>query len=226
MAARMRLVSMGLAGSASVVGVIVTLWGCGGALGAGTADGGAPGAGTMDAPAPDGSVGRAALFQSLYPGQPDPQAPGFGYEVVQCLTEALPIRDSGLPNCIVVSAGLLPQSEDGGSVDRCGPCDAAGLEPFTSSIPLDQIGEGLAAYPCLCAVAPLPVGSGCPPIDLFPDPDASYDSRASWWCYGQPGDSLPADNRCAPRPGQFLGFSGAATGSGTLYVACFAQTAP
>jgi hypothetical protein len=156
----------------------------------------------LDGSAPDGSVAAALAFQMLYP-----QTQGDVSVVFQCLPGPLPLGDNGLPNCVVVTAqSSAPRTAE--QLAACRACDAPGLEPFTSSLSLDAIGEGLSNYQCICAVTPSPASAGCPPAE----------SSSAGWCYATKHD-LPVS--CAPRPGPILGFAQGTSQSGALYVACF-----
>jgi hypothetical protein len=110
-----------------------------------------------------------------------------------------------------VSANLPAGSGSADEIAACEQCNAPGLAPFIAPVPLESIGEGLSAYQCLCAVAPLPSGTHCPPDDW---------SNASW-CYTPAAGENPG---CGPRP--ILGFTAAVDAgvtwqNGTLYIACF-----
>jgi hypothetical protein len=198
----MGVVSMPLPRPAWLPGALVVLVGCGG----GESTAAAP----PDASAGDGAVAVSAVYRTLLP-----QVAGAGVITYTCLPGPLPVDDAGAPNCIVVSAQFLPEG-DGAVVDQppsCPPCEA-GLEPFTSSIPLDTLGEGLAMYPCLCTVPALPPSAHCPQEDRGDDAGAS-------WCYGGQGtDGFPPSAVCQ----SILGFYGPP--SGALYVACFGLSTP
>ena len=195
-----------------LLGVLLVLWGCGGRTGSADTelmDGSTGSAATepMEGSAPDGSPGDGLVFQMVYP-QEAPESGSF--DAFQCF-DAGPVGDNDGANCVVVSAqfpSVAPQQH----VAACTKCDAPGLEPLVTSVPLESIGEGLSKYACLCAVTQLPSDAGCE----FPAPTQD----GFWWCYSA---SAPGGAAC----GQQLAFSPGLFESGTIYVACFGpQTTP
>ena len=202
--------------NARLLGVLLVLWGCGGRTGSADTelmDGSTGSAATepMDGSTPDASPGDGLLFQTVYL-QEAPESGSLGsLDLFQCF-DAGPVGDNGGANCVVVSAqfpSIGPQER----IAACTKCDAPGLEPFVTSVPLESIGEGLSKYACLCAVTQLPSNAGCA-LPLLPRPGGS------WWCYSA---SPPGGPAC----GQVLGFSPGLFESGTIYVACFGpETTP
>jgi hypothetical protein len=135
--------------------------------------------GTGEATVPDASPPSVAadasspslepLYQELYPelphygpdgGPPDDLAS-------QCLPRPLPLAADGLPNCIVVAARSLGDSDQ---IAACGRCTDPGLEPLVTGIALDRIGEGLSNFSCVCAVRALADDLAC-------------QSGGAGWCY-------------------------------------------
>jgi hypothetical protein len=186
------------------LGVLLLLWGCGGA----GASPGAVGAGAGDASA-DVGVQSDAVYRALSPRQ----APVDGGPVftLQCVPAPLPVDKNGTPNCIFVSA-IQPIDDSSQGIAACNRCDAPGLEPFVAPAPLESIGEGLSNYSCLCAVKPRP-GPDCSPPD---------DDSTPSWCYSSAPSSSAIPGFCPPGYGPFLAFSPPALEAGPLYVACFA----
>ncbi len=182
---------------ARLVGALLVLWGCGGRTGSAATE-------PPDGSAPDGSVASGLVFQDEFSqtaeSGPFVAAQCFGFDA------GLPVGDSGLPNCIVVSAQSPSDFPPEHQSSDC-QCDAPGLAPLVTSVPLETIGEGLSHYGCLCAVNPLPPdAAGCDTNLDFADPSRDF------WCY--PDTDPPSGGLC-------LGFSMGLSARGTLYVACF-----
>ena len=153
------------------------------------------------------------LFQSNYVGfapPPGGQAPSLSY---QCLPKPLPLGPSDLPDCVVVEARFPPGAGTPNEVDACQQCGEPGLEPFVSTVPLDQIGEGLAQFQCLCQVVPLPRSAACPAFDGA--------GTTSSWCYGENAAHIPT-TECPG--GNVIGFSGVPASDASLFVACFSPS--
>ncbi|HEX4445693.1 MAG TPA: hypothetical protein VH044_03125 [Polyangiaceae bacterium] len=169
----------------------------------------------MTREAPDGAIPEASapvtpLFQGVYPQNHSQPVPDQSFFARQCLENLLPLGEGAMPNCVVVSARMLPDASEQELAD-CERCDAPGLEPFDGSAPLESVGEGLSSYRCVCAVSSAPRGLPCP----------AQDGSSASWCYATiVGNGPPL---CAPpfSSGAYLGFSGPALTSGTLFVACF-----
>jgi hypothetical protein len=125
----------------------------------------------------------------------------------QCLPgTVLPLGSDGLPNCFVVLARIPYDGGAPGDLAACRECAEPGLTPFVPSVALEDLGQGLSDYQCLCTVRALPTGSQCPPTDW----------TTNSWCYtGTPG----SENLTPCRANGAIGF--ASVTAGTVFVACF-----
>jgi hypothetical protein len=149
----------------------------------------------------------APLFQQEYAYLPQEGADGAPPDSLahQCFPRPLPLGLNGLPNCIVAVA----RSVHGQQAAACMRCSDPGLEPLTTAIPLDRIGEGLSTFDCVCAVRALTSDVDCNPPSGAPD----------GWCYEGTRDGGGPGPREPDCPGA-LAFPIVPIGSIT-YVACF-----
>ncbi len=123
---------------------------------------------------------------------------------LQCLAgTVLDLGAAQVPDCFVVLARFPRDGGSPGDLAACERCSEPGLSPFVPSVPLEDIGQGLSDYRCLCTVRATAMGAPCP------SPDPSTNS----WCYSP--DPAPM---CAGSG--FIAFSSPT--AGTLFLACYA----
>jgi hypothetical protein len=155
------------------------------------------------------TLSDVSLFRQEFPGATPPRS--FSG---QCLPRSLPLGSDGIPNCLVVAARSIDPAGPG-EIEACQRCSDPGFAPLTTTLPLEQIGEGLSNFNCLCAVTPVPRSAGCPP-----EGPTGWPSEDSAWCYADDGGPRVAEFCANSGDPALLGFSIAPVGV-TTYVACF-----